>query len=125
MPRVTNVPATRRRRKKWLRRAKGFFGGRRRLYRTARETVQRALRFATAHRRLKKRQFRRLWTIRINAACRQEGISYSQFMAGLKRAKIALDRKALAELAVRDGAAFKKLVALAKKPSSRSPEKTK
>lgn len=115
MPRVTNVPATRRRRKKWLRRAKGFFGGRRRLYRTARETVQRALRFATVHRRLKKRQFRSLWTLRINAACRAEGISYSRFMAGLKRAKVGLDRKSLADLAVRDGEAFKKLVVLAKK----------
>lgn len=115
MPRVTNVPATRRRRKKWLRRAKGFFGGRRRLYRTARETVQRALRFATVHRRLRKREFRRLWTLRINAACRAEGISYSRFIAGLKRAKVGLDRKSLAELAVRDGEAFKKLVALVKK----------
>ena len=114
MPRVTNVPATRRRRKKWLHRAKGFFSGRRRLYRTARETVQRALRFATEHRRLKKRQFRRLWTTRINAACRVEGISYSRFMAGLKRSKVGLDRKTLAELAVRDGSAFKKIVALAK-----------
>lgn len=115
MPRVTNVPATRKRRKKWLTRAKGFFGGRRRLYRTARETVQRALRFATAHRRLRKRQFRRLWMLRINAACRAEGISYSRFMAGLKRAKVELDRKSLADLAVRDGEAFKKLVAIAKK----------
>lgn len=114
MPRVTNVPATRRRRKKWLRRAKGFFGGRRRLYRTARETVQRALRFATVHRRLKKRQFRSLWTIRINAACRIEGISYSRFIAGLKQAQIGLDRKSLADLAVRDSEAFKKLVAIAK-----------
>lgn len=114
MPRVTNVPATRRRRKKWLQRAKGFFGGRRRLYRTARETVQRALRFATVHRRLRKRQFRSLWTIRINAACRQEGISYSRFIAGLKRAQVGLDRKSLADLAVRDQEAFKKLVAIAK-----------
>lgn len=114
MPRVTNTPATRRRRKKWLHRAKGFFSGRRKLYRTARETVQRALRFATAHRRLKKRQFRRLWTTRINAACRAEGISYSRFMAGLKHAKVKLDRKSLADLAVRDGGAFKKLVTLAK-----------
>lgn len=113
MPRVTNVPATRRRRKKWLKRARGFFGGRRKLYRTARETVQRGLRFATAHRRLKKREFRRLWTLRINAACRAEGISYSRFIAGLKRAKVGLDRKSLADLAVRDGNAFKKLVALA------------
>ena len=113
MPRATNVPATRRRRKKWLTRAKGFFGGRRKLYRTARETVQRALRFATAHRRLRKRQFRSLWTIRINAACRANGISYSRFMAGLKRAHVELDRKSLADLAVRDGASFKKLVAVA------------
>ena len=114
MPRATNVPYTRKRRKKWLRRAKGFFSGRRKLYRTARETVQRALRFATTHRRLKKRQFRVLWTQRINAACRAEGISYSRFISGLKRAKVTLDRKSLADLAVRDGSAFKKLVALAK-----------
>ena len=114
MPRVTNVPYTRKRRKKWLSRAKGFFSGRRKLYRTARETVQRALKFATAHRRLKKRQFRRLWTVRINAACRAEGISYSSFIAGLKRAKVSLDRKSLADLAVRDGLAFKKLVSVAK-----------
>jgi len=125
MPRATNVPATRRRRKKWLRRAKGFFGGRRRLYRTARETVQRALRFATTHRRLRKRQFRELWTIRISAACHREGISYSKFMAGLKRAKIGLDRKSLSELAIRDGAAFKKLVALAQKSQARPTEKKK
>ncbi|MBI4115610.1 MAG: 50S ribosomal protein L20 [Candidatus Omnitrophica bacterium] len=114
MPRVTNVPATRRRRKKWLRRAKGFFSGRRKLYRTARETVQRALRFATGHRRLKKRQFRALWNTRINAACRKEGISYSRFIAGLKRAKIELDRKSLADLAVRNGEVFKKLVNISK-----------
>ena len=115
MPRATNVPATRKRRKKWLTRAKGFFSGRRRLYRSARETVQRALRFATAHRRRKKRDFRRLWTIRINAACRQEGMSYSRFISGLKKAKIQLDRRSLADLAVRDGEGFKKLVALSRK----------
>ena len=114
MPRATNVPASRKRRKKWLNRAKGFFGGRRRLYRTARETVQRALAFATAHRRLRKRQFRGLWTLRINAACRLNGISYSRFIAGLKRAKVVLDRKSLADLAVKDEEAFKKLVAIAK-----------
>lgn len=115
MPRATYTPASRKRRKKWLRRAKGFFGGRRRLYRTARETVQRALAFATAHRRLRKRQFRSLWTLRINAACRLNGLSYSRFIEGLKRAQVTLDRKSLAELAVKDGEAFKKLVALAKK----------
>ena len=76
MPRATRTPATRRRKKKFLKRAKGFWGGRHRLYRTARETVQRALAFATRDRRKKKRAFRNLWIIRINAACRKNGISY-------------------------------------------------
>ena len=115
MPRATNTPASKKRRKKWLRRAKGFFQGRRKLYRTARETVQRALRFATEHRRQRKRHFRRLWTVRINSACRANGISYSRFISGLKKVKVELDRKQLADLAVRDGEAFKKLVVLAKK----------
>ena len=115
MPRVTNTPATRKRRKKWLHRAKGFFGGRRKLYRTARETVQRALAFATRDRKKKKRVFRNLWVVRINAACRKNGISYSKFIAGLKRAKIELDRKSLSEIAAHDGDTFKELVALAKK----------
>jgi large subunit ribosomal protein L20 len=118
MPRTTNTPATRKRRKKWLNRAKGFFSGRRKLYRTARETVQRAMAYATAHRRLRKRQFRSLWTLRINAACRVNGISYSRFISGLKRAQVGLDRKSLADLAVRDGEAFKKLVQLASKKAS-------
>jgi len=115
MPRARRIPATRKRKKKFLKRAKGFWGGRHRLYRTARETVQRALAFATRDRRKKKRHFRNLWVIRINAACRRNGISYSSFIAGLKRAKISLDRKALAELAVRDDQAFKELVNLANK----------
>lgn len=115
MPRARRVPATRKRKKKFLKRAKGFWGGRHRLYRTARETVQRALAFATRDRKKKKRQFRNLWVIRINAACRRNDISYSNFIAGLKRAKVSLDRKSLAELAVRDGQAFKLLVDLAKK----------
>ena len=115
MPRAKRIPATRKRKKKFLKRAKGFWGGRHRLYRTARETVQRALAFATRDRRKKKRAFRSLWVVRINAACRKNGVSYSVFMAGLKRAKISLDRKSLAELAARDGQAFKQLVELAKK----------
>ena len=115
MPRATRTPATRKRKKKYLKRAKGFWGGRHRLYRTARETVQRALAFATRDRKKKKRVFRNLWIIRINAACRQNGISYSSFIAGLRRAKITLDRKSLAEIAARDGAAFKELVGLAGK----------
>ena len=115
MPRATRIPATRKRKKKFLKRAKGFWGGRHRLYRTARETVQRALAFATRDRKKKKRSFRSLWIIRINAACRRSGISYSSFIAGLKHAKVTLNRKSLAELAVRDGQAFKQLVDLAKK----------
>ncbi|MBI3313310.1 MAG: 50S ribosomal protein L20 [Candidatus Omnitrophica bacterium] len=114
MPRATNTPASRKRRKKIFKRAKGFFSGRRKLYRTAKETVQRAMAFATRDRKQRKRQFRRLWTIRINAACREQGLTYSRFIAGLKKAKINLDRKSLADIAVRDREGFKKLVTLAK-----------
>ena len=114
MPRATNNPASRRRRKKVLKRAKGFFSGRRKLFRTAHETVMRAMVFATRDRKQRKRQFRRLWTIRINAACREFGTTYSRFIAGLKKAKIELDRKSLADIAVRDSGAFKKLVELSK-----------
>lgn len=114
MPRTTNTPASKKRKKRVFKRAKGFFSGRRKLFRTAHETVQRAMAFATRDRKQKKRQFRRLWTARINAACRQAGTTYSRFIAGLKRAQIQLDRKSLAELAVHDGAGFKKLVELSK-----------
>ncbi|MBI4358053.1 MAG: 50S ribosomal protein L20 [Candidatus Omnitrophica bacterium] len=115
MARATRISATRKRKKKFLKRAKGFWGGRHRLYRTARETVQRALAFATRDRRKRKRAFRNLWVIRINAACRKNGVSYSKFMAGLRHAQVTLDRKSLADIAVRDGQAFKELVELAKK----------
>lgn len=112
MPRATNNPASRRRRKKVLKRAKGFFSGRRRLYRSAKETVIRAEVFATRDRKQRKRHFRALWNVRINAACRQFGTTYSRFISALKKAKISIDRKSLAELAARDTAAFKKLVEL-------------
>jgi large subunit ribosomal protein L20 len=112
MPRTTNTPASNRRKKKVFKRAKGFVGGRKRLFRTAHETVQRAMVYATRDRKQRKRHFRVLWTVRINAACRELGTTYSKFIAGLKRTKIALDRKSLAELAARDSAAFKKLVEL-------------
>ena len=115
MPRATRTPATRRRKKKFLKRAKGFWGGRHRLYRSARETVQRAMAFATRDRRKKKRAFRNLWIIRINAACKKNGISYSKFINGLGKAKVTLNRKSLSEIAARDDKAFKELVALAKK----------
>ncbi|HEY7366320.1 MAG TPA: 50S ribosomal protein L20 [Methylomirabilota bacterium] len=109
MPRAKGGSKTRQRRKKILKQAKGYVGGRRRLYRTAAETVLRAGAFAYRDRRQKKRLARGLWIVRINAACRQLGLSYSRFMAGLKKAGIGLDRKILAELAVSDPAAFAKL----------------
>lgn len=112
MPRSTNTPARRGRKKKVLKRAKGFFSGRRKLFRSAKETVNRAMAFATRDRKQRKREFRTIWTIRINAACRESGISYSRFIAGLKKTKINLDRKSLAELAVSDKQAFKKIVEL-------------
>lgn len=116
MPRAKGGPKTRRRRKKILKQAKGYVGGRRRLYRPAAETVLRAGAFAYRDRKQKKRRARSLWIVRINAACRQAGVSYSAFMAGLKRAGVLLDRKVLAELAVKDPAAFAKLAETAKAP---------
>jgi large subunit ribosomal protein L20 len=116
MPRAKGGPKTRQRRKKALKKAKGYVGGRRRLFRTAKETVLRAGAFAYRDRRTRKRRFRSLWIIRINAAARALGLSYSAFMAGLKRAGVTLDRKILAELAVKDQAAFAKLVEMARAP---------
>ena len=109
MPRAKGGAKTRRRRKKVLKKAKGYFGGRRMLYRTAAETVLRAGAFAYRGRKQKKRRARSLWIVRINAACRLAGLSYSTFMAGLKKAGVMLDRKILAELAVTDPKAFEKL----------------
>lgn len=114
MPRVKHVVAGRKRRKRFVKRAKGYWGGRSRLYVVARETVKRAMAFASRDRKVRKREFRRLWTVRINAACRAHGLPYSRFMKGLKEAKVGLDRKQLAELAVHDAPAFEELVQLAK-----------
>ncbi len=114
MPRATNNPASKRRRKKVLDRAKGNFGGRSKLIRTAKETVQKGLTYAYRDRRNRKREFRRLWITRISAACSAVGLTYSKFIAGLKTAGIELDRKSLAEMAVRDRAAFTKLTEIAK-----------
>ena len=113
MPRSTNNPASRNRRRKVLKRAKGFYQGRSRLFRTAQETVIRAMAFATRDRKVRKREFRQLWNIRINAACRLHGISYSRFIAQLKKAKIELDRKSLAEIAARDAKGFEQIVKFA------------
>lgn len=114
MPRAKGGAKTRQRRKKILKKAKGYVGGRSRLYRTAAETVLRAGKFAYRDRKAKKRLARRLWITRINAACRAAGLSYSVFIAALKKAGILLDRKVLAEVAVRDPAAFAKLAETAK-----------
>ncbi len=114
MPRVKGGPKTRQRRKKVLKQAKGYWGGRRRLYRSAAETVVRALAFAYRDRRTKKRTFRSLWILRIGAACRALGLSYSAFTNGLKKAGVNLDRKILAELATSDPEAFARLVETAR-----------
>jgi large subunit ribosomal protein L20 len=114
MPRAKGGAKTRQRRKKVLKKAKGYFGGRRKLFRTAKETVLRAGAFAYRDRRQKKRLARGLWIVRINAACREAGMSYSRFMAALKQAGVLLDRKVLAELAASDPGAFARLAETAK-----------
>ncbi|MBX7246330.1 MAG: 50S ribosomal protein L20 [Candidatus Sumerlaeaceae bacterium] len=113
MPRSTNNPASRQRRKKVLNRAKGFYSGRRKLYQNAKETVKRALRFSYRDRRVRKRDFRTLWIARINAATRDSDLTYSRFMAGLRIAGIEVNRKVLAELAINDPAAFGEYVKIA------------
>ena len=114
MARVTHGPSSKKRTKKILKRAKGFRAGRGNLHKMAAETVNRALYFSYRDRKAKKRNFRNLWIARINAACRNRGISYSIFMNKLKKEGVILDRKILADLAVRDGNAFGRLVELAK-----------
>lgn len=114
MPRATNGPATKARRKRTLATTKGYFGNKSRLYRYAKEAQIRSERFATRDRRKKKTEFRQLWIVRINAACRANGMAYSRFMAGLKKLGIEMDRKQLSELAIADEAAFSALVGQAK-----------
>lgn len=115
MPRVKRGFKARRRRKKILKFAKGYRGSRSLLYKTAKETVHRAWCYAYRDRRQKKRQFRRLWITRINAAARANGLNYSQFIGGLHRAGIELDRKVLADLAVFDPAGFAQVAKAAAK----------
>ncbi|WP_276964227.1 50S ribosomal protein L20 [Ferrimicrobium acidiphilum] len=110
MPRVKGGPQTRARRKKILDLAKGYWGGRSRLYRSARHTVEKGLTYAYRDRKANKRQFRRLWIQRINAACRPQGISYSRLISGLKKLGIGLDRKILADLALNQPAVFSDLL---------------
>jgi len=114
MTKVRFKVASKRRRKKVLKKAKGQFGGRSKLYRTAKESVQKGMAYSYRDRKKKKRLYRSLWIARINAACKEGNMSYSKFVHGLKKAKIDIDRKMLAELAVNDAKAFNKLAALAK-----------
>ncbi len=121
--RVTNAPASRRRRKRMIKAAKGYRLKRSKLYRYASDAVDHARQYAYRDRKTKKRLFRRLWQVRINAAVREAGLTYSRFMEGLKAAKVALDRKVLSDLAATDAAAFGELVkaaqaALAAKPAA-------
>ena len=115
MPKVRSNVARLKRKKKIMRAAKGARGGRSKLYKSAKENVERGLRYAYRDRRLRKRDFRRLWIIRINAAARMHDLSYSRFMSGLKKAGVDINRKMLADLAVRDAAAFGELAEVAKK----------
>ncbi len=113
MPRVKNGVARLRKKRRLMRRVKGFEGNRSKLLRMAKETRMRAEVFATKHRRRKKGSMRRLWIVRINAACRSRGLTYGQFMQGLKKAGIGLDRKVISDMAIRDVDGFDRLVALA------------
>jgi large subunit ribosomal protein L20 len=114
MPRVKRGTKRNDRRKKILKRAEGYFLTKSKLYQAAQEAVERGLKFAYSGRKQKKRQYRSLWIVRINAAAKLNGISYSQFINGLKKAGVELDRKMLAEIAVHDAGAFTALVAQAK-----------
>lgn len=114
MPRARTVPAGRRRRRKVLRAAKGFRGGRSKLFKTAKETLIKSLQYVYRDRRTKKRDFRSLWISRINAAARLNGMSYSTFISGLRKAEIEINRKALADIALHDREGFAKLAELAK-----------
>ena len=113
MPRVKRAVNARKKRKKLLSQASGYWGGRKNLVKQARVSVEKALSYSYRDRRNKKRDFRRLWIVRINAAARNHGLSYSQFINGLSRAGVALDRKVLSDIAIHDDAAFAELVKVA------------
>ena len=114
MPRVMGGPKTRQRRKKRLKLAKGQYGAKSRLFRSATESVDKGQTYAYRERKKRKRNFRQLWVARISAATRRHGLTYSRFMNALKKAKVLLDRKALSELAIKDPSGFEQLIALAR-----------
>jgi large subunit ribosomal protein L20 len=121
MPRATGAPASRARRKKVLKKARGYFGNKSRLYRYAKDAVERGEKFAYRDRRKRKSEMRQLWIVRINAACRANGINYSRFMNGLQAAGVTLNRKSLSELAIHDPEAFARLVETAKAAREEKP----
>ncbi len=118
MPRATNAVARKRRKKKTLDQAKGYYGRKHSSYRFANEQVMRSGNYAFRDRRRRKRDFRRLWIVRINAAARQEGMSYSELMHGLKLAEVEVNRKMLADLAVREPEAFRRFTELAREAAA-------
>jgi large subunit ribosomal protein L20 len=118
MPRVTSAVRRKRRKRTVLKLAKGFRGGRSKLFKSATEAVDRSLRYAYRDRKVRKRTFRRLWIARINAASRQHGMSYSRLMDGIQKAGIGLNRKVLADMAVSDANGFAKIVEMAKQSAA-------
>ena len=125
MPRVKRGTVRRAKRKKLLGLAKGYYANKSKLYRAAKESVDTALKYAFVGRRRKKRDFRRLWVIRINAAAREHGLNYGQFISGLKNAGVTLDRKSLSELAIASPAAFASLAKQAKASARAAPRDAK
>ena len=123
MVRVRSAGTAQKRKKRVLKKAKGQFGHRSTRYRQAKRSVIKGLTYAYRDRKVKKREFKRLWIIRINAACQEVGVTYSRFMNGLKKANIDIDRKVLSELAINSPGAFKKLVKLSRESVSEAPKK--
>ena len=124
MARVKHAVSSRRRHKRTLKQAKGAWGKRSKIYRRAKETVYRGMAYATRDRKARKRDFRQLWITRIRAGCEAEGLRYGRFIAGLKAANVALDRKIMADLAVTDADAFRELVQLAKSSAPKAAAAT-
>ncbi len=123
MPRITNAVASRKRRKRKLDKAKGFYGSRSKLYRQATEAVDRAMSLSYAHRKEKKRDFRGLWIMRLSAACKLNEISYSRFIEGITKADIELNRKMLSEMAIHDAEGFAAIAEIAKSKATLHPKK--
>ena len=125
MPRITNAVASRKRRKRRLNQAKGFYGSRSKLFRIATEAVDRSMALSYAHRKEKKREYRGTWIVRLSAACKLNEISYSRFIEGLSKAGIELNRKMLSEIAIHDAEGFASLATIAKSKATIAAKKAK